>query len=43
MIFQSLKYSKREAAIKEEKTLSKKSTHEDEEPHPKRGMSKWVL
>ncbi|XP_071003465.1 uncharacterized protein [Oncorhynchus clarkii lewisi] len=37
---QSLKYSKREAAIKEEKTLSKKSTHEDEEPHPKRGMSK---
>ncbi|XP_021453590.2 uncharacterized protein LOC110520527 isoform X3 [Oncorhynchus mykiss] len=35
----SLKYSKREAAIKE-KTLSKKSTHEDEEPHPKRGMSK---
>ncbi|XP_023866111.1 uncharacterized protein [Salvelinus sp. IW2-2015] len=39
---QSLKYSKREAAIKEEKTLSKKSTHEDEEdePCPKRGMSK---
>ncbi|XP_055733652.1 uncharacterized protein LOC129820745 isoform X4 [Salvelinus fontinalis] len=38
----SLKYSKREAAIKEEKTLSKKSTHEDEEdePCPKRGMSK---
>ncbi|XP_064800145.1 uncharacterized protein LOC135519038 isoform X2 [Oncorhynchus masou masou] len=36
----SLKYSKREAAIKEEKTQSKKSTREDEEPHPKRGMSK---
>ncbi|XP_020316394.1 uncharacterized protein LOC109870307 isoform X5 [Oncorhynchus kisutch] len=39
---ESLKYSKRESAIKEEKTLSKKSTHEDEdeEPHPKRGISK---
>ncbi|XP_041699806.1 uncharacterized protein LOC121536530 isoform X3 [Coregonus clupeaformis] len=39
---QSLKYNKREAAIKEEKTLSKRNTHEDEEdePHPKRGMSK---
>ncbi|XP_029567926.1 uncharacterized protein LOC115161250 isoform X3 [Salmo trutta] len=36
---QSLKYSKREAAIKEEKTLSK-STHEEDEPRPKRGMSK---